>query len=50
MEDLGRAGPRITSYPEWQRIDAAEQARGRPKGKPREKFTKIGEMLECLNH
>ncbi|MGD9921010.1 MAG: FAD-dependent oxidoreductase [Pseudorhodoplanes sp.] len=50
VEALGTRGQRITSYAEWQRIDSAEQGRGRPKGKPREKFTKIVEMLECLDH
>lgn len=47
---LDAGGTRITNYAEWQRIDCAEQARGRPRGKPREKFTRIGEMLECLDH
>ncbi len=30
----------------WHRIDAAEIERGRPTGKPREKFTRIREMLD----
>jgi ferredoxin/flavodoxin---NADP+ reductase len=47
---LAGSGLRITSYDEWSTIDLAERARGEAKGKPREKFTKICEMLECLQH
>jgi ferredoxin--NADP+ reductase len=39
---------RIITYAEWQVIDAFERKRGEPRGKPREKFTKIPEMMECL--
>ena len=35
-------------YPAWQAIDAAERERGRPKGKPREKFTRISDMLALV--
>jgi ferredoxin--NADP+ reductase len=35
-------------YPAWQAIDAAERERGRPKGKPREKFTRISDMLTLV--
>ncbi len=45
---LAASGSRITGYSEWDVIDAAEKSRGAAKGKPREKFTKIPEMLECL--
>lgn len=41
-------GVRPVSYHEWQRIDAAEIQRGLPKGKPREKFTRIRQMLDHL--
>ncbi len=37
------------NYPQWQKIDAAEVAAGEPKGKPREKYTRIDEMLKIAN-
>ena len=40
---------RVVSYADWERIDAAEVARGAPKGKPREKFTRTEEMLAVLD-
>jgi hypothetical protein len=33
---------------DWLKIDAAEVASGEPEGKPREKFTRVAEMLQCL--
>ena len=45
---LASRGTRITTFAEWQRIDAAEVMRGQAAGKPREKFTSTAEMLECL--
>ncbi len=39
---------RVVSYADWQQIDEAEVARGKPKGKPREKFTYVDEMLSVL--
>lgn len=39
---------RYVSMGDWQKIDAAEQARGVAVGKPRERFTRIDEMLEVL--
>ena len=35
----------IVDFADWARIDAAEVARGAPRGKPREKFVSIAEML-----
>jgi ferredoxin--NADP+ reductase len=40
---------RFVSFADWQRIDAAEIERGKLKGKPREKFTHIQEMLDILD-
>ncbi|HYA20970.1 MAG TPA: FAD-dependent oxidoreductase [Burkholderiales bacterium] len=40
---------RAVSLDDWLKIDAAEVARGQPKGKPREKFTRVAEMLKCLD-
>ena len=38
-------GVRVLNYHNWLMIDSAEIDRGKPKGKPREKFTRIYEML-----
>ena len=38
-------GIRVLNYQNWLMIDSAEIDRGKPKGKPREKFTRIHEML-----
>jgi len=43
-----RHGPRVVSYEDWLAIDQAEISRGQPKGKPREKFTRVEEMLAQL--
>ncbi len=40
---------RVVTFPEWTRIDAAEIARGKAAGKPREKFTHIDEFLAVLD-
>lgn len=40
---------RVVSYADWDRIDAAEIARGKPKDKPREKFTSVEKMLAVLD-
>ncbi len=42
---LDRRGIRVVTYADWQRIDAAEVRRGEANGKPREKFTRLEEML-----
>ena len=47
-ELLAARNVRVVSYADWQRIDAAEMARGKPRGKPREKFTTVAEMLAVL--
>jgi len=39
---------RVVSYADWCKINAAEIGRGEPKGKPREKFTRIAEMLGAI--
>lgn len=39
---------RVVSYSDWQRIDAAEVQRGAAVNKPREKFTRVDEMLAVL--
>lgn len=46
---LAKRGVRIVDYTDWQRIDIAEIERGEAKGKPREKFTRVREMLDVLD-
>lgn len=48
-ELLESRGVRFVTFEEWERIDAAEIERGKAKGKPREKFTSVEEMLEVVN-
>jgi ferredoxin--NADP+ reductase len=43
------AGPRVVSYADWLVIDRVEVERGAAKGKPREKFTRVAEMLGLLD-
>ena len=45
-EMLQSRGVRVISYEDWQRIDAAEVARGEATGKPREKFVSVDAMIE----
>ena len=45
---LANRGVRFFSFEDWLKIDAAEIERGEPKGKPREKFTRVAEMLNVL--
>ena len=46
---LDERGVRWVSYGDWRKIDAAEVARGKTRGKPREKLTTINEMLAVLD-
>ncbi len=47
---LRARGVRVVSYTDWQKIDAAEVRRGAAAGKPREKFTRVEEMLEVVGY
>jgi ferredoxin--NADP+ reductase len=49
MAILQGRGVRVVSYGDWQQIDAAEVRRGEAAGKPREKFTRVEEMLAVLD-
>jgi adrenodoxin-NADP+ reductase len=42
-------GVRPLSWVDWKRIDEAERARGKDKGKEREKFASVKEMLQVLD-
>ncbi len=46
---LDEKGVQYINYRQWEKIDAAEVAAGKPKGKPREKFTRREEMLSIAN-
>ena len=46
---LKQRGVRYVSYSDWKTIDQSEIERGEPKGKPREKYTYIKEMLDLLS-
>lgn len=48
-EQLQRQSRRAVSFSDWKRIDAAEVARGAQIGKPREKFTRVDDMLALLS-
>jgi ferredoxin--NADP+ reductase len=45
---LQQRGARVTSWQDWQRLDQAEVTRGAPLGKPREKVTRVQEMLQVI--
>jgi adrenodoxin-NADP+ reductase len=48
-EDVEKSGIRALSWSDWKRIDAAERARGKAKGKEREKFASVEDMLRVLD-
>jgi ferredoxin--NADP+ reductase len=45
---LAGRGVRVTTWSDWQRLDAEEQARGAPAGRPREKIVAVEEMLAVI--
>jgi len=47
-ERLRAQGVRVVSFQDWKRLDALETERGQAVGKPREKFTRLEEMLDRL--
>ncbi|KAL1883633.1 NADPH-adrenodoxin reductase [Paecilomyces lecythidis] len=44
-----KKGLRPTNWKDWERIDSVEKERGQQKGKLREKFGRVEEMLEVLD-
>jgi ferredoxin--NADP+ reductase len=48
VESLSPTGG-IVTWQDWLKIDAAERARGQEAGKPREKFTRVAEMLGVVS-
>ncbi|PNS21046.1 NADPH:adrenodoxin oxidoreductase, mitochondrial [Sphaceloma murrayae] len=49
QEEAKSRGIRSISWQDWTRIDEAEKARGRARGKEREKFRGVDEMLKVLD-
>jgi ferredoxin--NADP+ reductase len=47
LELLAERDVKVVRYEDWKKIDAAEMERGKGAGKPREKFVKVGEMIEA---
>ena len=45
---LAGRGVRVVSFEDWKRLDALEVERGQAVGKPREKFTRVEDMLAAL--
>ena len=45
---LRAGGVRVVSLDDWRRIDAAEKARGACAGKPRERFSRVEDMLAVI--
>jgi ferredoxin--NADP+ reductase len=41
--------PELVTFEGWQAIDAAEQERGKPQGRPRVKFCRVEEMVEAAS-
>ena len=46
---LTERGVEFISYPDWQLLDAHEQARGREQGRPRRKETDVATMLRIIS-
>jgi len=47
---LRQRQPRVIGYAEWLRLNALEIERGRARGRPRLKFTRVDEMLAALGN
>jgi ferredoxin/flavodoxin---NADP+ reductase len=46
-ELIAERNPDLVTYAGWEAIDAAEKAAGEPRGRPRVKLTRLGEMLDA---
>jgi ferredoxin--NADP+ reductase len=42
--------PQYVSYTDWLKLNEVELARGRERGRPRLKFTRVDEMLAALGN
>ena len=45
---LSERGVKPVFFEDWEKIDLREKQLGEPRSKPREKFTKVHEMMEQL--
>ena len=45
---LQSRGVPVVSFADWKKLDELEQAAGKPRGAPREKFTRVADMLAAL--
>ena len=48
LELLNQRQARVVTIEDWQKIDAIEKERGKARGKPREKFKSVAEMVSLL--
>ena len=42
--------PQVVSYADWLRLNEIEVERGRARGRPRVKFTRVDDMLAALGN
>lgn len=49
LPEARKSGLRPTNWQDWERIDQAEKERGKDKGKVREKFGDVEEMMEVVS-
>jgi ferredoxin--NADP+ reductase len=49
VESIARRSAPVIGLPEWLEIDAAECAMGRQANKPREKFTRVTDMIDVVS-
>jgi hypothetical protein len=49
VESISRRSAPVIGLPEWLKIDAAECAMGRQVNKPREKFTRVSDMIAVVS-
>jgi ferredoxin--NADP+ reductase len=49
VESISRRNAPVIGLPEWLKIDAAECAMGRQVNKPREKFTRVTDMIDVVS-
>lgn len=48
LQTIEARGIHPVTFGDWEHLDAAEIARGKPTGKPREKFTSVEEMIAAV--
>ncbi|MBI3924002.1 MAG: FAD-dependent oxidoreductase [Armatimonadetes bacterium] len=48
LEPLLRERTRVVTFQDWKQLDSLEVSRGQALGRPRVKFTRVGDMLEAI--